>query len=60
MTTPSKRKPKDKVLLEWRAKYGKLVAGPLSVVCDVCGATLMGDGHSIPVVCLECWRKGNR
>lgn len=41
--------------------YGESAAGDATVECQVCGECLLGDGPTIPVVCVPClskYRKG--
>lgn len=49
----------DTVLIdiEWQDTIGPIVNGPLSCVCEECGAMLIGEGSPIPIICLDCFRK---
>lgn len=39
---------------EWRAEFGSIVDGDLSVECVRCGEMAIGDGAPIPIQCWEC------
>lgn len=41
----------------WREEFGSAVEGPATVVCDGCGATLMGVEPARRILCLPCYVK---
>lgn len=41
----------------WRKKYGKVVDGPRTVVCNECESRMEGDGPEAVIQCWLCYRK---
>ena len=54
-----KKKKKSRHELEWHRRYGDIVASDVSVECQECGYSLLGDGLEVMIVCLDCWKKNH-
>jgi len=40
---------------KWRSRFDSLVNSDQTIGCVQCGNTLVGDGPTAPVICMDCY-----